>query len=317
MSRVDSNSEGRPPAAAPPREPGLHDGVPVPVLVYDVDSLRFLSVNQAALDAYGYSRAEFLALKITDIRPLEDVPRLLRNFEMFSQPVVKHGVWKHVRKDGAVMDMEIVSQDASEPGRRARLIVATDVSERRRADAADSELKAVFDRALPGVRDLVGRRRLEQAMRESDQRLRAAFQIIPDALNIGRLEDGVNIAVNEGFCRLTGYNESEVVNVSTLSLGMWADPEQRVRLFTELRATGAIRAAEVRFRAKDGAEFIGLLSSQIFDVDERHPDPLPVQRAGREQPAEPAADDDHPRPGFGRACGSLWAGSGLHVRPPC
>ena len=55
----------------------LFEASPTPMWVYDADTLAFLAVNDAAIRHYGYSRDEFLAMTIKDIRPAEDVPRLL------------------------------------------------------------------------------------------------------------------------------------------------------------------------------------------------------------------------------------------------
>ena len=103
-------------------------------------------------------------------------------------------------------------------------------------------------------------------MRESEERFRAAFATIPDAINIGRAVDGVNIAVNQGFCRLTGWSEAEAVGVTSASLKLWCDESVRETLLAQLARDGFVRNAEVRFRAKDGSRFIGLVSSQIFRV---------------------------------------------------
>ena len=120
-------------------------------------------------------------------------------------------------------------------------------------------------RRLIGVsRNITAQREAEAAMRESEERFRAAFATIPDAVNIGRAEDGVNVAVNPGFCRLTGWPEAEAVGVNPASLGLWRDPEVRAELLGKLAREGSVRDAEVRFRARDGREFIGLVSSQIF-----------------------------------------------------
>src|ERR1039458_4573909 len=86
----------------------LFDRAPVPMWVFDQESLGFLAVNDAAVRKYGYSREEFLALTIADIRPPADVPRLRRDL---STPVhdawpVKSGEWKHRSKAGEVFDVE-------------------------------------------------------------------------------------------------------------------------------------------------------------------------------------------------------------------
>jgi PAS domain S-box-containing protein len=78
---------------------------PLPMYVCDLETLRFLEVNAAAVAHYGYSRDEFLAMRITDIRPPEDVPRVLAEVRDLRaeapRPTLQNtGEWHHRRKDG-------------------------------------------------------------------------------------------------------------------------------------------------------------------------------------------------------------------------
>jgi PAS domain S-box-containing protein len=116
---------------------------PHPMWVYDLDSLAFLAVNDAAISHYGYSREEFLAMTIKDIRPAEDVPRLLDNVARVADNFDHAGTWRHIRKDGSVIDVEISSHALLFDQRRAEMVLAHDVTERRRAEAAlaESELR--------------------------------------------------------------------------------------------------------------------------------------------------------------------------------
>jgi hypothetical protein len=112
----------------------LFEHNPLPMWVYDLASLRFLEVNAAAVDHYGYSRAEFLAMRITDIRPAEEVDRLLEMVaRVRSDPIPRRysGQWRHRRKDGQMIDVEIVSDRIDFTGRSAHLVVAQDVTARR------------------------------------------------------------------------------------------------------------------------------------------------------------------------------------------
>ncbi len=112
----------------------LFENNPHPMLVYDLKSLAFLSVNDAAVDKYGYTRDEFLGMTIADIRPKEDVERLLKNIAQ-PRPALQHsGEWRHTLKDGRVIDVEITSHTIALSGREAALVVAQDITERKRAE---------------------------------------------------------------------------------------------------------------------------------------------------------------------------------------
>ena len=81
--------------------------------------LRFLAVNQAALQHYGYSQAEFLDLTIRDIRPPEDVTRLLDVLSEQASPFNETGLWKHLTRDGRVIDVEVTTHLIQFAGQRA------------------------------------------------------------------------------------------------------------------------------------------------------------------------------------------------------
>ncbi|MCA1732434.1 MAG: PAS domain S-box protein, partial [Acidobacteria bacterium] len=102
---------------------------------FDLDTLAFLEVNDAAVDHYGYRRDEFQAMTIADIRPSEDVPRLLAHLSAVGNIDFDNaGTWKHRTKDGAIIDVEIVSHLFEFGGRRAKLVAALDITERLRAE---------------------------------------------------------------------------------------------------------------------------------------------------------------------------------------
>jgi PAS domain S-box-containing protein len=109
---------------------------PLPMWVFDVESLAFLDVNDAAVRHYGYSRDEFLAMTIMDILPPEDSPGLHHGLEGTGTHRGDVALAQHQRKDGSIIDMELISREMELGGRRARLVLATDISERTRTRAA-------------------------------------------------------------------------------------------------------------------------------------------------------------------------------------
>lgn len=108
---------------------------PHPLWVYDIETLAFLDVNRAAIAAYGYSREEFLSLTIKEIRPPEDIPVLVASVPKASESSQTTGIWKHRKKDGAQIDVEITSHSLKLGEREARLVAATDITERAKAEA--------------------------------------------------------------------------------------------------------------------------------------------------------------------------------------
>jgi PAS domain S-box-containing protein len=106
-----------------------------PLFVYDRETLRYLAVNDAAVEKYGYSRAEFLGMTIEDIRPPEDVTALREMLAGAGMKLEHRGAWRHRTKDGAVIDVEISAHGLQYAGRPACVIQARDVTEQRHAAA--------------------------------------------------------------------------------------------------------------------------------------------------------------------------------------
>ncbi len=110
---------------------------PQPMWVFDAETWRFLEVNGAAVAHYGYSRDEFLARTIADIRPAEDVPRLHLDVQT-QQQGVRHGSWRHRLADGRLIDVEVSSHALTFGGRPAVLVTVQDVTQR---TALEQELR--------------------------------------------------------------------------------------------------------------------------------------------------------------------------------
>jgi PAS domain S-box-containing protein len=103
---------------------------PLPLLVYDPDTLQFLDVNDVACARYGYSRQEFLAMNLRDIRPPEDVVALERRLPESGMTTLGSGPWRHLRKDGTVMMVEINNHEVRLNGSSARLVCPIDVTDK-------------------------------------------------------------------------------------------------------------------------------------------------------------------------------------------
>ena len=113
----------------------LFDANPHPMWVYDIGSLRFLAVNAAAIAHYGYSREEFLAMTIKDIRPPEDIPALLAEVAAVTEGLSKTRTWHHRKRDGTLINVETSSHVLEFGGHRAEIVLAHDITERLRSEA--------------------------------------------------------------------------------------------------------------------------------------------------------------------------------------
>jgi diguanylate cyclase (GGDEF)-like protein/PAS domain S-box-containing protein len=129
----------------------LFDDNPIPMWVCDLESLRFLAINEAAIERYGYSREQFLAMTLLDIRPIEDRDR-------FSSYVRSEGVfddghtnWRHRTSSGATIDVMSYARSLNYAGHSAALVAAVDVTERVRAEAEVRHTKAFLSTLIESV----------------------------------------------------------------------------------------------------------------------------------------------------------------------
>jgi two-component system cell cycle sensor histidine kinase/response regulator CckA len=118
------------------------------------------------------------------------------------------------------------------------------------------------------VRDITERIKAEEDLKASEERFRLAWDTIPDALSIGKLESGTYVDVNNGFTLLSGYSKEEVVGRSGLDIGLWARPGDRESFLTALGKHGHIRNYETELIGKNGESRTILLSAGIMNLGE-------------------------------------------------
>ena len=109
----------------------LFEHNPIPTWLYDVESLQFLRVNQAAVHQYGYTQDEFERMTILEIRPTSERAKAEEYLREMGSADEEHGFWLHQGKDGTKFEAELISHEMMHAGRRVRLVVAQDISERR------------------------------------------------------------------------------------------------------------------------------------------------------------------------------------------
>ncbi len=155
---------------------------PVPMWVFDAQSLAFLEVNDAAVKLYGYSRAEFLAMTIEQIRPEEDVTALRQFMKEAADGTSRRGLWRHRRKDGGLIWVDIYANEITLSGRKTRLVHLNDVTTRVRA---------------------------EEARRRSEQSYQEIFNATNEAIFIHDAETGQLLDVNDTMLRMYGFASKE------------------------------------------------------------------------------------------------------------
>jgi two-component system, cell cycle sensor histidine kinase and response regulator CckA len=109
----------------------LFESNPQPMWVYDRDSLAFLAVNHAAVQQYGYPAEDFLRMSLQDIRPAEDIPALLEDVRQHTEALHRDGPWRHRKRDGSIISVEVAAHPIQFEGRNACLVLASDITERK------------------------------------------------------------------------------------------------------------------------------------------------------------------------------------------
>ena len=218
----------------------LFDSNPVPMWAFDCATRRFLAVNEAAIRQYGYSRNEFLSMTMADITADDDVPNPLGSVSKRAAGLSEAGLWRHRKRDGTVIQVEITGHPISLGGRDAELVLSHDVTERRKN---------------------------QESLRQSEERFATAFHSSPLAITISTEKEGRYVDANDAFVRMIGYQREEIVGRTVHELRIWADPDDRGQMVHRMDQPGPTEAVETRFRTKSGEERRVQISTERIVVD--------------------------------------------------
>jgi len=106
----------------------------------------------------------------------------------------------------------------------------------------------------------------EEELSKSEEKFRKAFVTSPDSININRLDDGMYVSINNGFTKIMGYTESDVIGKTSIELNIWKNPEDRKRLVDGLKARGEVENLEAEFVSKNGEIIYGMMSAALIDL---------------------------------------------------
>jgi len=208
------------------------------MLFVDGDTGRILEANTAARAAYGYTRDELLALTIYDLR--SEATRGLTAGQMVA--AYEEGIefeTEHRRKDGSCFPVEVRSHGALLNGARVLLSV---------------------------VRDISGRRKDEEALRESEERFAKAFATNPAGIALTTLREGRIVDVNETWQAMFGYSRDEALGHSLADLGIWRSEDDRGPAIATLLEKGSMVREEVALRRRSGETLVCLGSATTLQV---------------------------------------------------
>ncbi|MBP7527519.1 MAG: PAS domain S-box protein [Syntrophorhabdaceae bacterium] len=206
---------------------------PFPSLVYDIETLEIVDVNDTAIDHYDYTRKEFLSMTLKDIHPPEEVDKLVDFIEhSLSSRCMSSS--RHVKKDGTIIDVEVSGHPLDFPGKQYRICTIIDVTGRKKTEERLNFTQAVVDRVMDSI-----------------------FWLNKDA----RI-----IYVNDAACRITGYTREELLSMTVFDIDPQLTPEGWDWHWRQKKACGSL-LVESCHRAKDGRVYPVEISGSYFEYD--------------------------------------------------
>jgi PAS domain S-box-containing protein len=202
---------------------------------------KLLSVNELPVKLLGYSREELLN-------------KPMRNFLLpearaqFDESLVK------IKKDGFVKGL---------------MVVLTKTGERRIWEYHNTlRTDGVSTPIVRGIaHDVTEQRRMQKALRLSEEKFSKAFHLSPVAKAIATLAEGKLLDVNAAFEKQFGYSREEAIGRTAVELGMWTDPDERARVVNELKEQGSVRGLRLTFRKKSGERVIHRYSAERIELE--------------------------------------------------
>jgi len=125
----------------------LYDFNPMPMSIFDAQTLEFLSVNEAFCDKYGFTREEFLNMTILEIRPDTEMEKLKQSVSQIDKGITNAGIFLHKKKNGEIIQVEITRHELIFDNRNAKLVLINDVTDKLKAEAILMETQLKLNEA--------------------------------------------------------------------------------------------------------------------------------------------------------------------------
>lgn len=204
---------------------------------------KILEVNQSMCEMLGYSKEELINMRVSDV---EDVEKQ-EDVEKHIQFAIAHSGDRfetcHRRKDGRIIEMDVSLQFL---------------------DMSGGEVVAFF-------RDITDRKRVDNALRESEEKFKRTFMSSPDGVTITRLSDGLFVLLNRAYTQIFGYEETETIGQKSTDLNLWVDAEERTRWIEIINQFGEVKNYDAKFRTKSGEVLDCLVSASMIELNaEKH-----------------------------------------------
>ncbi|HVN48713.1 MAG TPA: PAS domain S-box protein, partial [Bacteroidota bacterium] len=242
----------------------LFANVPLPAWVFDLETSKFLEVNDAALVLYGYTKEEFFSMRVSDLRVKEDVSQLRAALEIIQTRQFDSTEAQHRKKDGSIIDVFISWHEVSYGGKPSVLVVAQDITEAKQSKEELERAKHLAELAsnaktdfltnmsheirtpMNGILGTIGlllQTSLTEEQREYIETIRvsgdALLNILNDILDFSKIETGKAV-IEEHACRLCAVIEETLelfamqAEEKGVDLNYWIEPEVPALLLTDV-----------------------------------------------------------------------------------
>jgi len=213
---------------------------PQPMFIYDLETLTFLEINNAAIHHYGYTREEFLSMTLKDIRPKEDIDALMKDVERTHLTYNPAGEWRHLKKNGEIINVEINSHSVTFNARKARHVMVKDITKLKQA---------------------------KETLIASEIRYRRLFESAKDGILILDAETGKIVDVNPFLIDLLGYSKENFIEKEIWEIGFFKDIVANYDKFLELQQQKYVRYEDLPLETVDGRKINVEFVSNVYLVD--------------------------------------------------
>jgi len=215
----------------------IFDNNPMPLWVYEINSLRILDINKSAIDKYGFTKEEFLKMTIQDIRPKDEQIRLIEYFKTASTNFDDVLIWKHKIKNGDIIYVQVFTRPIKFDGKSCMIVLANDITKLLQS---------------------------ENALKESEQKYKRIFENIVDVYYETTVS-GTILEISPSISILTNreYKREDLIGKSIVDF--YVDENQRTTYLQQLIKRKRVDDYEICLKTKKSRIFYCSLTAKLLD----------------------------------------------------
>ena len=216
----------------------LFENHPNPIIAFHRDTLKLLSANNAAAKFYGYSIEELLKLTVLDIRPEEEKQKFLEYHKSSKIKNEKAGVWKHKKKDGSIVHVDITLKD----------IIINDLPIR-----------------ITSLIDVTENVKSKQALKEEELKYQTLVETVSEGIVLADNDDIIKF-VNKRYCEMLGYSRDELVGHIGYKILLDEETQDLIKKKNLDRIKGITDKYEIKMKKKDGTPiYLEVSGTPVYD----------------------------------------------------